>query len=221
MNCIECEKRLDDYVDGLLSPETARSVSEHLADCPSCSTSFEELRLLQKASEQIPREIEPPTDLWPEIIRRIDVSPHSMSSRRATRAAIEPWLQLAAVISLVAIGLWVSISLSTSRPNPRTTRQAQAVDPSPSWLAEQADRARAEDRTMLAKIDLIQTIERRRGVLDAATVQQIEADRLVIDRAIGEIRAALRDQPENRSLKMALAARYQQEIRLLQRIGMV
>lgn len=221
MNCTECEKRLDDHLDGLLSPEIGRSVTEHLASCPSCSTSFDELRLLQKAAERIPREIEPATDLWPEIFRRIDVSPHSISSWRATRSAIDPWLRIAAVIGLVAIGLWISISLSIQRPSHRTTQQAQAVDPSPYGLAEQADRARAEDHTMLAKIDLIQTIERRRGILDAATLQQIEADRLVIDRAIGEIRAALSEQPENRSLKMALAARYQQETRLLQRIGMV
>lgn len=221
MNCIDCERLLDDHVDGLLPSDVGRSVIEHLASCPACSTSHEELRLLRVAVERIPREIEPPSNLWPEITRRIEDSSQSISSWRSARVGLYPWLQVAAVIGLVTVGLWFAVSRSEHRSIERTTQQAQDFDRHLSSLSEHADRARAEDRTMLAKIDLIDTIERRRGVLDAATVRQIEADRLVIDRAIGEIHAALREQPENRSLKMALAARYQQEVRLLQQIGRV
>jgi RNA polymerase sigma factor (sigma-70 family) len=221
MNCDSFADHVDDYVDGTLERNLVASIERHLATCTSCRSNLDELRSLMKAASDLPGGIDPGRNLWPQIADRIDSSVIDWSGRRSTPPQTLRWLQMAAVIGLMVFGLWVArsqIHQGPSRPAARLDASGQSARQS---LADYADRAHTEDGIMLAKKDLLSTIEQRRDVLDDHTLQQIEADMLVLDEAIGQIRAALVEQPENRRLKLALAARYQQEVRLLQQVSRV
>jgi len=85
----------------------------------------------------------------------------------------------------------------------------------------QAEIARSEDGVMLAWTDLVTTIERQRDVIEEDTVRVFEENMNLLDLAIGEIRQALDEDPQNRRLRMLLAARYQQERKLLQKASRV
>jgi len=220
MNCNRCEQLLDEYIAEDLSSDQMQSLEQHLEECEGCRSSLHDLRSLLRAAEELPREITPEHDLWPRISRRIESS-RAAKSRGPWRLGASQWLQLAAVLGLLVMGLWFSSSLAERRTSEREYASNARARSSPVPIEVLADRARSEDGTMQARIDLIGAVEQRRDILDEETLRVIEANRLLLEQAIGEIREALGDQPENRRLNLALAARYQQEIRFLQQVSRV
>ena len=217
MSCGRFSERLDDYVDGALDSQETRRYEQHLAECRSCASEVEQLRSLLISARRLPRAIEPPRDLWPVIESRL----RSMPVRAAPARESSVWLQIAAVVALLVFGLWVARFALNSQPSNHQLATETRAAPQDSSLNEQATLARSEDGIMLAKIDLLSTIEQSRGRLDEETLRQLESDMILLEEAIAEIRVALIEQPENRKLKLALAARYQQEIRFLQQVSRV
>lgn len=67
MNCPDCQKRLDDYVDDTLSIAEARQVHAHLAGCPACRARLDALQALRARTAALPRELPPSRELWTEI----------------------------------------------------------------------------------------------------------------------------------------------------------
>ena len=62
---------LQDYLDGALTPAERQTVEAHLPTCPACQAEHESLASVRAAVGALPRSIEPPSDLWPEIEARI------------------------------------------------------------------------------------------------------------------------------------------------------
>ncbi len=96
-----------------------------------------------------------------------------------------------------------------------------AASPDPGTLTARAQLARSEDRVQLTRRDLIAAIERHRDVIEDDALEVLEENMRLIDRAIGEIRLALDEDPQNRRLRMLLANRYRQERKLLQSVSRV
>ena len=84
-----------------------------------------------------------------------------------------------------------------------------------------ADLARSEDRVLLVRRDLVEAIEIRRDLLGPEASQSVEESLLVLDQAVAEIQRALEENPDDRRLRLLLAAKYQHEVRLLQRVSRV
>lgn len=61
------ETRLNDYVDGLLLLDEARTLEAHLATCDTCRRRVERLRDLVGELRALPPEIAPPRDLRPPV----------------------------------------------------------------------------------------------------------------------------------------------------------
>ena len=221
MNCDQCLEYLDEYTDGTLESELVERVEQHVSECLVCKANLEELEALLSSARSLASEFEPSRDLWPRIADRIEPTPVAWSGRRAPRPETMQWLQLAAVLGLMVVGLWTAQSHLSSDLSSPLAETAESTPQAAPEYADYADRARSEDGIMLAKIDLLSAIEQRRGVLDDRTLEQIEADMIILEDSIGEIRVALAQQPGNRKLKLALAARYQQGIRLLQQVSRV
>ena len=76
-------------------------------------------------------------------------------------------------------------------------------------------------RVLLVRRDLVEAIEIRRDLLGPATSQSVEESLLVLDQAVAEIQQALEENPNDRRLRLLLAAKYQHEVRLLQRVSRV
>jgi hypothetical protein len=221
MNCDQCLEYLDEYTDGTLDSEQRERVELHLGECSVCKANLEELEELLNSARKLRRELEPSRNLWPLIADRIEPKPVDWSGRRAPRPEAMQWLQLAAVLGLLVVGLWTAQSHLRPDPSSPSTETAESTSSVTPKYSDHADRARSEDGIMLAKIDLLRTIEHRRGILDDQTLQQIEADMILLEESIGEIRLALAQQPDNRKLKLALAARYLQGMRFLQQVSRV
>ena len=61
-NCEKVEELLSDYLDGRAGLDRS-SVESHLARCPRCAETFEDLKAISRAFRMIPR-LEAPDDLW-------------------------------------------------------------------------------------------------------------------------------------------------------------
>lgn len=211
MNCQTIQQNLNDYFDDELSREARHLVERHLTTCAACRGELAGLQSLVDAARGLDSPAPPNRDLWPAIAARLETD----------RSAERPWwLQLAAAgiaLAILSVPLsvwWAGRSLDDNRAAIEHEQQTQPV-------ATQAQLARSEDGVLLARTDLVTAIERSRDVVEAETLLVLEENMILLDRAIGEIRTALEEDPQNLRLRMLLAARYQQERKLLQTVSRV
>jgi anti-sigma factor RsiW len=218
-SCLEIQPHLSEYLDGDLSHALRSDVERHLGRCLTCSRELKEMRAIVEKARGLPREIRPRSDLWPAIEARLSgTRPFRSTSTPTADRGRAWWLQLAAACLLVLavpLSIWW-FGWPAAGPEPAPLADATA---DPATMVLRAELARAEDGVMLTRTDLLTAVERHRGVLEDETLQALEEDMRLLDRAIGEIRVALERHPHDRRLHLLLAARYQQERKLLQKVS--
>jgi anti-sigma factor RsiW len=193
MNCDACRDHLDDYVAGRLSPAERDAVEEHTRTCDTCRADVGAARTLASPVAALRREIEPPTNLWPGVARRIHPAPWR---RRA--------IAIAAVLLLMAGSSAVTAVLLERRSAPSAGRSGQAV----AEIIEAQYAPRVEALNAL--------LARERAALDPATVATIERNLAVIDRAITESREALARDPSDPDLRALFRTSQAQRVALLE-----
>ncbi|MFQ5570212.1 MAG: anti-sigma factor family protein [Rhodothermales bacterium] len=124
---------LQEYLDGTLTPEQQQTVDAHLHVCEPCRAEMEALASVMAAVDALPRSIEPPRDLWPEIETRLsaplregalnalerrkngtpDRSPQARPPYRVRRLSFSARraVVLAATVVLLAGSYWVAARL--------------------------------------------------------------------------------------------------------------
>lgn len=130
----------------------------------------------------LPREIPPSRDLWPDIAARLDapeapIPLHRHRSRHRT-------LVFASLVVLSAAAAFLGVLL---RPAP--------APPPVAW-----DGAMDDARTALAD-----TLEARRDELDPVTIAVVQDNLRILDEAIAETRQALTEAPDDADLQRRLA----------------
>jgi len=198
---------LNDVVDGELAPEDRAWFERHLDSCTACRNELAELKALKKAASALPSEVLPDRDLWPEIDRAIRGSQAASPNRR--------WQVLAAAASLiaaVAVG-WLmmrgpQVVVQTAEV-PRTDVEVALA----SYETASVETVRREYREARAALE--QAIEEKRSTLPPETLQVIESNLELIDRAIVEIEHALAANPGAEPLDRQLRLAYRQQIEVL------
>ncbi len=211
MNCSEAQSRLHDYLDGEMSKDEHRQLEQHLGGCADCRRESESWVLLRTRTAELETEIRPARDLWPAIADRIDRQPAQASFW---------WLQLAAAAIALAV-LSVPLSVWWVGRQETETASTTSLQQAGETVAAQAELARSEDGVQLAHTDLVIAIERHRDLVEDDTLRILEDNMILLDRAIGELRVALDENPQDLRLRMLLASRYQQERKLLQKVSRV
>jgi hypothetical protein len=77
MKCEKIKILLDDFVDCLLPEAEANEIEAHLAGCKNCGDEFQGLQAILEKASRLPKVIEAPRDLWPEIEARINAQTNS------------------------------------------------------------------------------------------------------------------------------------------------
>ena len=219
MNCREVRALLNDLVDGTLQEAERRTVEGHLKGCVECRTSEAGLRALLARVGALPRSIAPVRDAWPGIVSRIGAG-EVIESDFAGRG--RRWYPLGAVAAAAAV-LIVAVSLVTAVLVGRERAARVALAPvRPGTTAGVApaslELAQAQATFDAARTQLLAALEARKGSLSPQTLAVVEENLKIIDRAVGEMQAALARDPGNRELPMLLVTAYRQEIDLLQRV---
>ena len=207
MTCEEMDTRLDDHVDGTLGAAEADEVAAHLAGCPACREDEAALREILRLAAGVPREMAPPRDLWPGIAARL----------QTVRPAIPAWRLAVAAALLVAASsavTWVLVAPDTP-----------VADATPEPFAEPPTSAavpvshRADETTFVAAAEELQdALDQRWDDLAPETRAVVDRNLAAIDVALGEIRAALRQDPGNVELERRLGSVHRRKIEILQRV---
>ena len=216
MNCEQVREQLDDYLGGYLDEAGRLAVENHAAACASCRADMKDLKNLLEQARQLSSGVSPGQDLWPGILGQIEES-RAKSWGNTNRS----WLALAAVLALAV--LLLPLLFRQQAPDPGEQVTAATIGPKAidTAMLAKADLARSEDRVLLVRRDLAEAIELRRDLLGPEASQSVEESLLVLDQAVAELRLALEENPDDRRLRLLLAAKYQQEVRLLQRVSRV
>ncbi|HEX2091195.1 MAG TPA: zf-HC2 domain-containing protein [Longimicrobiaceae bacterium] len=209
MSAHPTEELLNDYVDGLLPASERKAAELHLAGCAECRAEVEGLRTLLLRVAELPREIAPPGEVW-EALRGDTVDLPGWWTFRFTRRE----LAAAAVVLMV-----LSSALTAALLRGRSTREPilAPVVVRPAVRGVPVELRRAEGEYARATVELEAALRAQRGQLAPGTVQVLEESLRIIDRAIGDARAALARDPANAEISHALDATYREKIDVLER----
>lgn len=200
--CAEARERLDDHVDGLLDEDGRTAVEAHLLACEECRREERALRALVAEAAALARDVAPPNDLWPGIERRI-------------RPGARAWLGHLAAAACILLAVAAAI---TAR-QPRGALPPEAATSAPQPAAQAAgDLQQLERDYERAASTLLAQMRSRRGHIPEETIAQVEDSLRTIDAALGQIRAALRQQPDEPALHLMLAATHRKKVEVLRRV---
>ena len=177
---------LDEYADGTLALEARREVEAHLAECADCRAELASVQALLAEAGKLPESIQPEHELWDGIAARI--APRRRSAR--------PWLLALAALLLMALS-----SAMTAW-----------------WLGRQApatEFSEVQSRYAEESAELARRVLEGPSQLSPQTLAAVARHLRVIDEAIQEAEAALRQDPANRALEQMLFVRYEQRLELL------
>ncbi|MGW8268547.1 MAG: zf-HC2 domain-containing protein [Longimicrobiales bacterium] len=210
---------LQDYREGLLPSEASESVRAHLEACGSCRGELEALADLMGGLEELPREAQPGRDLWPQIEWRIGSraareEPAENRARPGRQITFQAWQLLAASITVALLSGGAVWAVLTGGPRGSPPAPVASA-PIRETLAQPVGWEAALDEYDQAVADLEGVLEMGKGVLDPATVQILEENLLIIDRAIAEAQEALALDPASGTLGRFLAENLKRKIDLL------
>jgi hypothetical protein len=215
------EEERQGLADGTLSDARSATAAEHLASCPSCAADVGRLRELVRhacahgdTTEVQPNEQVTIDALWPGIRARIE-SAKLVTLGGSSAAPVlrrRPWpLGLFGLAAAVLIALLVR--RATDAPAPRAAAVV-VPDSAPIFAADDSTTAYQREVGIL-----LEELELRRAMLRPDVAASVDRDLAAIDRAIADLRDALKQDPNNPALRQLLAASYRQKRDLLKRVG--
>jgi hypothetical protein len=164
----------------------------------------------------LPQEIAPPRDLWPAIEASLQNEPRGKGwgARRLRPSGLQV-AALAAVVSALAVGVWIGRTAFPTGP--------AAVDGARGTVTAAADAGQAavpasfvtDPRYLRQRAALIRSHEAQLAQLPPQTRAKVEASLATIRRSMHEIEAALGRDPSNALLQELLVNSYQDEMRVL------
>jgi anti-sigma factor RsiW len=115
----ECPNQLqiEAYYDGELSPEAAREIDAHLADCDSCRRELQHLRAMTQFVQSFN-----PAPITRDVMARLHEQVDALTQRDTLRFAKQ--LSSLAACLLVAAGVWFATTSQTSEASPAPWERA-------------------------------------------------------------------------------------------------
>jgi anti-sigma factor RsiW len=208
MTCETVRERLNDYLDGALGEAERAELVAHLEACESCGGEAQALRDLISTAAGLSREVVPGRELWPAVAAEIHSGPLvRLTARRRPRLPLLSGLASAAALVAAASGLTLLLS-----------RGPAPGGPMPAPAAEQANLLEPEREYVRASEELRAALATRPDALPPEAQQSLEQDLQVIDKALVDVREALRQDPENAGLNRLLATTHRLKVEALRRV---
>jgi len=169
---------------------------------------------------ELPQSIEPARDLWPGIESQLTALPAQDSAQGAgpgyRRALRLRWLAAAAMLSCLAVGIWIGRSLlpgaAVGHLPPSTASRSTVPGLAPTAL----DAAYVSDpRYERQRRALVRALQERLAVLPPPARAKVTASLAAIEKAKKDLEGALGQDPGNALLQELLINTYQDEMRVL------
>jgi hypothetical protein len=200
------EPTLNDYVDQTLGRDERAEVVHHLDTCSACRQLVEELREIARGAAAL-GPVTPPAQLWNRIEKELRTGARGTEPGAGGshgRSATWTWLAAAAVL-LLAVFVGMRFGPSASPPAAGTT--AEGIE---------TELALTEEHYRKAISSLEQIASDETSAFDPDTAATLQKSLGVIDQAIDESRAALRDEPSSEHAQYSLIENFKMKLALLQ-----
>lgn len=208
---------ISESLEGDLGPEECQEVESHLAICGSCSKLLEEFRDLREMAGSLPDQT-PPRDLWPGIARGIQeeagrdpldpdvirlhprVAAQPSGGKKSLRLSFPQAAAAGLALALFSGALGAGLAARTGVSDP-VQLTAASNEESSAWvsLVEEAIPNLSPTAVEVARLEL--QLADYEGQMNPATVEILEKNLRVIDRAIRESLEALQADPGNTFLE--------------------
>ena len=224
------EDQLHGAAEESLAGDEAHAVHRHMKACARCRHTVESLRMLLAKARELPPAIEPPDELWLALREKVTAAhvggyivpgwgPAARDAARPIPASRRPrreyaWLAAAALLLVVMTSAITMLVVRDSRP----------LASAPAGVGDDTLEGPARFRAVNAQYerldrDLARQLDEQRENLQPETIEKVERNLEVIDRAIEEIRQALAEDPNNEALEQLLKASYGQKSALVQQVS--
>lgn len=166
---------------------------------------------------ELPRDIEPARDLWPQIEARLrettPVLADAPAAPRYRRAAQLRWLAAAAMVATLAVGMWIGRTLLPlgAPAAVMTPRNAPVVGGASALDASYVSDPRYERQ----RAALLRSLQARLATMNPQTRDKVMASLATIEKAKEDLEQALGKDPGNALLQELLVNTYQDEMRVL------
>jgi hypothetical protein len=205
--------KLSEYIDGTLSAADRQAVEHHLVDCAECRVVLGDLQTVVAEASTL-TDTPPVSDLWQGIAGRISAGGGmyhlpTERQRHSRRISFTVPQLIAAGIALVILSGTVGRFLVSGPPGDAATL------PGPGLPVLQVAAPGSQMAVDQALLDLQQILEAGRGKLDSTTIQILEINLAIIDRAIDQAQHAIAADPANGYLQDHLAATMRQKLALM------
>ena len=209
MKCSDFTSRIDEYLDGHLRLDDEEALRNHLTKCPACAEEVDAVEDLRRRAARLPRSLDPPQDLWPEIATRI-AAERVVRGRFGRRA-----LMAAAAVALIAGSVVTAYLVGRSHVG-TTVENRQIIENDPSEIVLASFQELGVADYLVTRSRLFGALEVRSEDLSPETLEVLKANLKVIDDAMEKIAEALSEEPDNEFLMKQLAAAYRRQINLLE-----
>ncbi|MDH5271487.1 MAG: hypothetical protein OEY13_00275 [Gammaproteobacteria bacterium] len=172
---------------------------------------------------ELPRDVAPGRDLWPDIAARIEARAPPVAS--TTRRPAWLWQAAAAVVLVAGSSLLTANLLDRSRPAQQSAVPVVPVNGIAASDAAVAMRAafgpagQLDPEYLAARDQLTQMLDRRIAALPLSARAKLEFNLGEMRRAADEINAALAEQPGDPLLEELLLKTYQDELAVLSNVS--
>ena len=238
------DDELNDFHDGVLSPDERGRLMAHLAACTVCEDRSAALAELLDQLHGVPREIEPPAALWSDVRRvieqtTIEAAPDAPVAEAADPAILDTdpllvatpdivpiapivrkrivprWALAAAALLLVVVSSAVTLLIVRGDGSPTEHELIASRIASEESLARFAE---LEAAYLRAAAELVDALEQEHRSIPPDVAARAERSLLVIDEAVRESRAALANDPDNAALAELTLAAHRRKLEFLQRV---
>jgi hypothetical protein len=219
VSCEQFEPLIGELVDGTLDGSPRHTLEAHLTTCPTCARLVEQLLVVRRAARAL-------APLAPPALAKARIA-ETLARERAAAQGPTRWRRLmlplaaAAVLAIAVTGVILLVRPTASPTAPATAVTAPAaVDPATATPAELIGSVEAElqqtERHLERAVVGLEALARDRQALDPQVNAEVQKNLLVIDRAIGESRAAIRNDPLSAEAQDSLFEAFRAKIALLQ-----
>ncbi|HEY7287602.1 MAG TPA: zf-HC2 domain-containing protein [Vicinamibacterales bacterium] len=218
------EDLINGYVEGTLGPAERADVERHLDGCGDCRQLAADLAEIRRVAGSLDLR-EPPARAWRRLERAIHVESHHAADAEAVETAggRDRWKLIgflaAAAVLIVATGVGLrygAFSRPGSAPNAASSETAAGAESAASAQVVEAELRAAESHYDRAIKGLEQIASSEQGALDPKTAATLQKNLAVIDQAISESRAAVREQPTSEPAVNSLMENFKTKLALLQ-----
>jgi hypothetical protein len=217
MSCSRWRESIQERVDGTLGPIRDAELQQHLDVCPECRALLQDLERLRDAAATL-EPMRPPDHVWLQIAGRLrqEGRVHDRVSGASTPGRVQyAWLAIAAALVL-AVGAALFVLILRPAPAPATTAQQGNAAGSDAVQSGVEDLRQAEKLLQSGVAKLKEGMGSDQQALPVETARTLDQNLRILDQAIAESTAALRDDPQNQAARSSLFDALQQKISLLQ-----